>query len=701
MSHNLPAELTTFVGRDPELVEIEGLVGQRRLVTLTGVGGCGKTRLAVQAGARLADRWADGVCLVDLGSVGDPAAVPLVVAGALGVPVEPDGDQVEALAAKVRGRELLLCLDTCEHVLDAAAAVGRDAAAPVSRDDAARDQPRTTRRCRRDGVAGPAAAAGGGVPALRGPGRPRRTPVRRGRRPRRRARACATRWTASRWRSSWPPPGSGRCRRPRSPPAWRSRSGCSPAARGARRRATGRWTRRWAGATPCSPRTRRCMFRRLAVFSGAFTLDAARAVGGDLSAEGGPAGTLRLIGRLLDTSLVTARAGAGEIRYRLLDTVRQYAEERLVAAGEPRPSGTPISTTSWRLAEAAEPGLDNDQDTWRLSWTATAPTSNAALRWGLAPPAARPDRGRRLAAALARQWLIRGQSAEGLASWPGVRPRPTTSRRCRPGCSRVRHARHDQRPYRAGRGGGRARWPDRGAGGAGADRCRARAASRWRRSRRSSSTSSVSGWPAQARAAGEAAGDPFARDWAAVIEGYSLQTRNRHDEARRPRTSGVRAQPAARRPVLRRVRARDRDLHDRVRGRRHRGGGHRSRGRRHRRAARRLLRRGHEHLQHGTGGRPWRRAGRSARADGADRPVARRRRPRWTWSASWSVRPRAPLGGRPRRRGEWFRARCAADERQHAGLDRRPLPARPGGRAAPAGPHRRRRRTGRRARRRC
>src|SRR5438876_3456341 len=80
MGHNLSAQLTSFVGREAELAQLEQLTATRRLVTLTGVGGCGKTRLAAQLGQRVAEAWPDGFWLVDLGSVGDPSLVPQLTA---------------------------------------------------------------------------------------------------------------------------------------------------------------------------------------------------------------------------------------------------------------------------------------------------------------------------------------------------------------------------------------------------------------------------------------------------------------------------------------------------------------------------------------------------------------------------------------------------------------------------------------------
>lgn len=119
--HNLPTQLTSFVGRDAELLDIEQLLFARRLVTLTGPGGCGKTRLALQVCTRLVERWPDGIWFMDLGSVTDPGLVPRLTGSTVGVLIEPTGDQVMALAAQLRPRRMLLCLDTCEHLLESTA----------------------------------------------------------------------------------------------------------------------------------------------------------------------------------------------------------------------------------------------------------------------------------------------------------------------------------------------------------------------------------------------------------------------------------------------------------------------------------------------------------------------------------------------------------------------------------------------------
>jgi predicted ATPase len=118
---NLPIELTRFVGRDREIAELTGAVGSNRLLTLTGVGGVGKTRLALQVARRLVSEFPDGVWLVELAPLGDPAAVPDVVATALGVRSQPGLTVLDSVVEAVAGRRMLVVLDNCEHVLDAAA----------------------------------------------------------------------------------------------------------------------------------------------------------------------------------------------------------------------------------------------------------------------------------------------------------------------------------------------------------------------------------------------------------------------------------------------------------------------------------------------------------------------------------------------------------------------------------------------------
>jgi predicted ATPase len=121
--HGFPASLTSFVGRAQAIAEIAAQLAEYRLVTLTGPGGAGKTRLAGQVARRVAGRFADGVWLAELAGVRDPAQVPPAVAAALGIHDLPAVAAADALAHALAQRQLLLVLDNCEQVIGAAAEV--------------------------------------------------------------------------------------------------------------------------------------------------------------------------------------------------------------------------------------------------------------------------------------------------------------------------------------------------------------------------------------------------------------------------------------------------------------------------------------------------------------------------------------------------------------------------------------------------
>ena len=115
--HGFPAALTSFVGRAAVVDEIADQLGRDRLVTVTGPGGAGKTRLAGEVAKRVVGRFADGVWLAELAAVGDPAQVAAAVAAALGVRDLPSAAAADALASALARRQLLLVLDNCEQVM--------------------------------------------------------------------------------------------------------------------------------------------------------------------------------------------------------------------------------------------------------------------------------------------------------------------------------------------------------------------------------------------------------------------------------------------------------------------------------------------------------------------------------------------------------------------------------------------------------
>ena len=119
--HGFPVVLTSFIGRDGPVGEVGGLLGECRLVTVTGPGGAGKTRLALEVAKRMAGRFADGAWLAELAPVADPAQVASVVAASLGVREQPGVPTAEVLARVLARQQLLLVLDNCEHVIGAAA----------------------------------------------------------------------------------------------------------------------------------------------------------------------------------------------------------------------------------------------------------------------------------------------------------------------------------------------------------------------------------------------------------------------------------------------------------------------------------------------------------------------------------------------------------------------------------------------------
>jgi predicted ATPase len=118
---NLRAATTSFIGRESEVAELQASVKAHRLVTLTGVGGVGKTRLALEVAVRSADEFTDGVWFFELAAVTDPAAVPDAVAAVLGITQQPGKTVAQSVAAALEGRVRLLVFDNCEHLLDAAA----------------------------------------------------------------------------------------------------------------------------------------------------------------------------------------------------------------------------------------------------------------------------------------------------------------------------------------------------------------------------------------------------------------------------------------------------------------------------------------------------------------------------------------------------------------------------------------------------
>ena len=120
-STNLPAPITTFVGREKEQSDVIQLISKHRLVTLTGSGGVGKTRLSIKVGEQVLENYADGVWLVELAAILDPLLVPRITAIAIGLRDEPQHPIIDMLSDYLREKRMLIILDNCEHLVDACA----------------------------------------------------------------------------------------------------------------------------------------------------------------------------------------------------------------------------------------------------------------------------------------------------------------------------------------------------------------------------------------------------------------------------------------------------------------------------------------------------------------------------------------------------------------------------------------------------
>jgi predicted ATPase/DNA-binding CsgD family transcriptional regulator len=408
--HTLPVHLTSFVGRRGELAAVSALLRGRRLVTLTGVGGSGKTRLAAQLAADQAERWPDGVWWVELEAVTDPAQVAEVAAATIGVLVEPVQGSLRSLTVQLGDRRTLVCLDNCEQVLEGAAEVAQ----ALLRSGAEVTVLTTSREPL--GVAGETVWQ---VPPLSEDD----------------ALALFLE-RASLVRPGFTLDGSSEaavrtmCRRLDGNPlalelaaAWlRTLTPRQIAAglddrfallvRGPRsavpRHQTLEASIEWSHALLAEPD--RVVFRRLAVFAGGFGLEAARAVtaGGAVARDD----VLNALGRLVDKSLVVAEERDGEARYRLQETIRQYAADRLAEAGEAAAARDRHLAWFLAFAEALESKLQRDLDAWRTRLEREHDNLRAALDWGLAAPD--PERGRRLAAELPWLWHLHRHGREGL-----------------------------------------------------------------------------------------------------------------------------------------------------------------------------------------------------------------------------------------------------------------------------------------------
>ena len=342
--NNLPQQLNAFIGRERESAEVRAALGQHRLVTLLAMGGIGKSRLSVQLGAELLDDYPDGVWLVELAPVADAAGVPQAVATVLGVREEPGGTVTDALLKFVRDRKLLLILDNCEHLVPPCAELAKallQAGPQVTVLATSRDALQ---------IAGEASyqLEPLGVPAANA------TPDPDTLRQQDAVRLFIERATAAqpafRLTAANAPAVAAICAQLDGIPlalelaAARVRTLTVEAIAA---RLADRFKLLVSQDRTVLPRQRtlralidwsydllsdaeKTLFARLSVFAGGWTLEAAEAVGAGGEIES--ADVLDLLARLVEKSLVRMDAETG--RYRMLETVRAYAREKLEASGE-------------------------------------------------------------------------------------------------------------------------------------------------------------------------------------------------------------------------------------------------------------------------------------------------------------------------------------------------------------------------------
>ncbi len=439
---SLPASLTSFIGRDRELVDVERLIGRARLLTLTGAGGSGKTRLAVQAARRVRPSYPDGVWFVDLASVGESLLVADAVGEVLGLDSGAAPSRGQALVEQLRARRLLLVLDNCEHLLAACAQLAAAVLAGCSGVDvlATSREPlhvhgEFTFRVPSLALPPPVWGDAADLAQLSQMSSVRLFVER--------AAQVRTGFALA--------AGNAQavidlCRRLDGMPlalelAAARVSVLEPAeivqrlgdalsmldggAGNVTRHQTLRGTLEWSHDLLTGPE--QVLLRRLAVFAGGFTFEAMEAVCADPLLPGTE--LLDLLARLVDKSLVVTEATVAGTRYRQLETVRQFGIENLHQAGETGQLGAAHCAHFLAFAVAHNPEratgvvieaprlLDREHDNLR-----------AALRWACAHEA---ETALRLAASLWRFWFLRGHAVEG-ARWVeralAVAPAPTRPR---------------------------------------------------------------------------------------------------------------------------------------------------------------------------------------------------------------------------------------------------------------------------------
>jgi len=398
--------LSSFVGRERELADVQARLAGARLVTLTGAGGCGKTRLALEVAQAVLGRYPDGVWLVELAALADPALVPQTVAAVFDMRETPAEPITTTLATTLRGRNLLVILDNCEHLLDACARLA-DAllrACPWLRVLATSREPL--------GITGEMAWR---VPSLPLPDPSQLPPLAElEQNPAvrlfvERAAAIQPRFVLTEHNA---PTVVQVCQRLDGIPLALELAAVRIEALTVDQlaaRLDQRFRLLTGGSRPALPRQQtlraaldwsydllsepeRCLLSRLSVFAGGWTLEAAEAICGGDAIQ--PEDVVELLLRLVRKSLVLAEEGGdGTARYRLLETLREYAHERLTAAGKAgeihRQHASYYSalveeaeSTVWEQAWLDRLSIDHDNLRAAMRWLSESNMVEAAVRLG-------------------------------------------------------------------------------------------------------------------------------------------------------------------------------------------------------------------------------------------------------------------------------------------------------------------------------
>ncbi len=423
--HNLPPSHTSFVGRESEALEVKRLLSGTRLLTLTGTGGCGKTRLTLETAKDLVGDYPDGVWLVELAAIQDPALVPRALAAAVGAREQPGRPLEDTLVDSLRSSRMLVILDNCEHLVDACAGLVDTLLSSCGgvRVLATSREPLGT--WDEVNLVVPSLAMPPASPVPPAEELPRYESVR-----------LFMERALARQPTFVLTPGNAEavvevCRRLEGIPlaielatarmtvlsveqvAERLENSLKLLATreltSVPRQRTLEATLDWSYEVLAQPERR--LFGRLSVFAGGWTLEAAEAVGAGDGLGWGE--VLDLLSGLVDKSLVVAEAGKeGTLRYKMLEPLRQYARERLEASGEADASRRRHAGWFLALAERADPGLRGPR---QVLWLERLDTEQDNLRTAMAWLLEKGDLETvaRLGWALWLFWWIHGHFTEG------------------------------------------------------------------------------------------------------------------------------------------------------------------------------------------------------------------------------------------------------------------------------------------------